>query len=91
MKQQVQDAVDFLSATFSDVSAAAKTWQLNAKDVQDALKEAEPGTAEYYVLTLLAQSNPIEGFKPPVVEPVKTEKVETENNPVELDADSSTK
>jgi len=91
MKQQVQDAVDFLVETFSDVSAAAKTWQLNAWDVQDALKEAEPETAEYYVLTLLAQSNPIEGFKPPVVEPIEPEKVETVENTVELNANSSEK
>ena len=58
MTPDVKKAVEFLTATYQDVAAAASVWTLNPQEVQDALKESTPDTAEHYVLTLLAKSNP---------------------------------
>ena len=59
MDAKVKEAVDYLVSTYSSVTEAARSWTLNPTDVQAALKDATPDTAEYYVLTLLAQANPV--------------------------------
>jgi hypothetical protein len=58
MKKPIKDAVDYLVASYQDIVAESKGFKLNPADVQAGLAEAKPDTAEYYVLTLLAQANP---------------------------------
>lgn len=57
MKKQVKDAVDYLTSSYNDIVAESQRFQLNPLDVQSALAESKPDTAEFYVLTLLGQYN----------------------------------
>lgn len=66
---QVQEAIDFLIKSYGNVKQAAKSWQLNPQEVLDALNDAERGSAEHYVLTLLAEANPVT-YEPKKVIPI---------------------
>ena len=55
----VAQALNFLVKSYGNVRQASKSWQLNPQEVQDALKDVEKGTAEHYVLSLLADANPM--------------------------------
>lgn len=59
MDKKVKEAITVLSKSYGDVPAAASLWSLSPADVQQALFETKPDTVEHYILTLLAQSNPV--------------------------------
>ena len=58
-KHTVEEAVNFLRSSYGNITQAAKTWDLNAAEVHAALAECPTNTAEHYVLSLLAQINPM--------------------------------
>ena len=60
MKQAVKEAVEYLVSTYKSVQDEARGWVLNPKDIEAALKEFQPDTAEYNVLMLLAKTNFVE-------------------------------
>ncbi|CAB4133825.1 hypothetical protein UFOVP263_15 [uncultured Caudovirales phage] len=57
MKKPVKEAVDYLVSSYNDIVAESKTFVLPLADIQSALAESKPDTAENYVLNLLAQAN----------------------------------
>ena len=59
MKDTVKSAVDFLVASYGDISAQAKTFVLNPDDIADALIEVDADSAEAVVLNMLQEANPI--------------------------------
>jgi hypothetical protein len=54
------EAIDTLASTYADPMLIARGLPVDAKEVADALAEAQPDTVEFVVLTLLAQLNPYE-------------------------------
>lgn len=60
MKKPIKDAVDYLIKSYKSVQDEARGWVLNIDDIESALKEVKPDTAEYNVLMLLAQTNFVE-------------------------------
>lgn len=54
------EAIDTLASTYADPVLIARGLPVDAKEVADALAEAQPDTVEFVVLTLLAQLNPYE-------------------------------
>ena len=68
MEKRVKEAVTVLAKTYGSVTAAASLWSLSPEDVQQALLEVKPDSVEYYILTLLAQSNPTVPVVVPVIE-----------------------
>lgn len=59
MEKRVKEAVTVLAKSYGSVTAAASLWNLSPADVQQALLEVAPESVEHYILTLLAESNPI--------------------------------
>lgn len=72
---KVEDAVKFLKSTYGNLETSANSWNLNPVEVHEALSNATTGTAEHYVLTLLAKVNPLKGEIPEVVKPKKKPKI----------------
>jgi len=60
MKKPIKDAVDYLIKSYKSVQDEARGWVLNIDDINAALTEVKPDTAEYNVLMLLAQTNFVE-------------------------------
>ena len=69
MKQAVKEAVEYLVSTYKSVQDEARGWTLNPKDIEAALKEVEPDTAEYNVLMLLSKTNFVEAIS---IDPIET-------------------
>ena len=69
MKQAVKEAVEYLVSTYKSVQDEARGWVLNPKDIESALKEVQPDTAEYNVLMLLAKTNFVEAIS---IDPIET-------------------
>jgi hypothetical protein len=63
------EAIDTLASTYADPVLIARGLPVDAKEVADALAEAQPDTVEFVVLTLLAQLNP---YEPPKTKPRTT-------------------
>lgn len=55
----LNDIIDEMVSSYGDLSAMARSAQVSAKDVAAALAKAKPDTAEFVVLSLLAQANPV--------------------------------
>lgn len=56
---KVEDAVKFLKSTYGNLETSANSWNLNPVEVHETLANTPTGTAEHYVLTLLAKVNPL--------------------------------
>lgn len=54
----LQQAIDELTSTYQSLDVVAKGLLVNAKEVHDALKLAQPDTAEYVALSVLQKHNP---------------------------------
>lgn len=60
MTPEIKAAVEKLTTSYGDVTREAKSYaNLDAEAVRDAFLQSVPGTAEQYVLSLLAQNNPV--------------------------------
>jgi hypothetical protein len=55
---EIKDAVLMLASTYKSLDAVAQGLSVDAKEVDEALKEAKPDTAEYICLQYLAKYNP---------------------------------
>lgn len=70
-KHTVEQAVNFLRSSYGNITQSAKSWDLNPFEVHEALNACSPNTAEHYVLTLLANLNPL----PEAPKPKKQKKI----------------
>jgi hypothetical protein len=53
------DTVAEIAASYGDIRALAMSASVSAKEVAAALAKAKPDTAEFVVLSLLAEFNPV--------------------------------
>lgn len=58
MSNQLDAAVELLITTRQSLELVARGLAVDAEEVADALADAEPDTAEYVALTVLAKLNP---------------------------------
>jgi len=65
----LNEAIEMLVSTYADPVLIARGLPVDAKEVADALATAQPDTAEFVALTLLAQMNP---YEPPKTKPKTT-------------------
>jgi len=63
MKNNVKDAVVFLTGSYGDVPKQAATINLPRVDVLDALKEVKPNSAEAYILGMLLRDEIVNNSK----------------------------
>lgn len=73
MNADLQLAVDTLVASYGDIDREASTYvNLNPSDIQAAFQKAQPDTAEYVVLAILAAKFPVTNVTTKVVKDVVT-------------------
>lgn len=58
MSNQLDAAVELLITTRQSLELVARGLAVDAEEVADALADAEPDTAEYVALSVLAKLNP---------------------------------
>jgi len=58
MSNQLDAAVELLTTTRQSLELVARGLAVDAEEVADALADAEPDTAEYVALSVLAKLNP---------------------------------
>lgn len=54
----LQQAIDELTSTYQSLDSVAQGLLVDPKEVDDALKAAQPDTAEFIALTVLQKYNP---------------------------------
>ncbi len=60
---KLTEAIEALTTTYQSIDAVAMGLPVDAKEVNDALKKANPDSAEYVALQALAKYNPINETK----------------------------
>lgn len=60
---KLTDALEILTTTYQSLDSVALTLPVDSKEVNDALKKADPDSAEYVALQALAKYNPVNETK----------------------------
>lgn len=59
----LSEAIELLTTTYQSLDSVASGLQVDAKEVNEALNKADPDSAEYVALKVLAKFNPYENTK----------------------------
>lgn len=59
----VKEAIEALTSTYASLDAVAQGLSVDAGEVAEALKSANPDSAEFVALTVLAKYNPVKTVK----------------------------